>query len=607
MQEEDPRLAFIVDSNSNFRITISNALGRFKDSLPESSQLLMLDVKDREQVHSTGNEPFFWSKPKDFTASVWGRLSEGPLCLKCIVSVFMKSLTAIKWTHDTTCELVVITDGNTDDTESDMEAVADMLTKKGVPLRVVVFPYSRRSKVEAIRKLVSRVKGTIHLIPHDSRPQGLPVESQLKLSDALDSFLSMNQNLLISRQTFDSSGPGKIEFHFQTDESLFNSHTELVAQFFSQSPVDSPSYMLRGERRNYTTKTSEYKSTNSQFVVPLNPDQSRHWTLEYERHNNETVIGIAYARVSARDKHPISGQCILSDVSRSGDRWLPPTLNLILSRDLPHAVQNADVQVIIIDDKGKRLAGTYEEQMVLADDGLGAPDVTEGDGIYSRYLTEANQPGFYGVQVLVRNKLDSHVLSPSADIEATDCCGSSMPKPTRNSGAAARSAVSNLERIIDCGFLYVSMPFNPEDFAERISDLRVTYVDREARKVVLKYSEPIGANIQLETRLFRESEFGLIRTAFDSYGAKIETPAQGPFVKHKERILSVDVSDTSGGVYYAAIKVSTTTGSATVSNIVTFFMGPDATFLTTEGKRLPILVDSVAQTVGCSFVLGCSR
>lgn len=575
----------IVHEGRTSEITaLNHALTRLKGSLNEMSEVLMLDMKDNNDIHWDRSQPIYWGKRNEFAAevAVYGRLRDGPICLKCVMDIFEKSLTSLKMSGDTTSELVIVTEGNTIDKESDMDAIADMLLRKGVPLRVVVFPYMRGSNIEPIRELVSKVKGTIHLIPHDSRLQQKLVAYQLRLFSAFDSFLTMNQNLLIASQPFESAS-GLIQFDFQLDNSLFHSHIELVTQFYTTNGqgLFGPSYRLVGEgNRSFSHRGPNFKGSDRAFVIPLNEVRPGRWQLEYNA-ANETLVGIAYARVSAQVRPtPVSGKCIISGLSDKNDR--PPTLHVILTHDQTNFVQHSLVKAIVSDESGQPLPGT--EDLNLSDDGLGAPDVTEGDGIYSRYLTEVNQRGFYSIKVHVQSKPETYLYTGSRDVDGVECCGSSVPKLTDRDSNNPSHSIANLQRVIDCGYMFIDAKFNPENFAERISDLRVVHVDKKSRKVVVRFSEPIGAGIRYEMKVFPDSAYPLIRMSFEAYGKSLDQPALGPFPKHEEKTHPVQLPYQEGGIYHIAIRVFSDE-QQTISNIVTFSMVPDPAILKPEGKR----------------------
>jgi hypothetical protein len=580
------------------KTALTNAFRRLKSTVNDMSEFLILNMKNSHEIHWDMNQDIHWKIRKDVKVTTWGR-DDSPndgICLKCALDYFLKGQQSLKTPGDISSELVIITEGKVNDKESDMDAIADKLLRKEVPLRVVVFPYTRGSDIEPIQKLVSKVKGTIHLIPRDSRPQEQLVVSELRLFSAFDSFLTMNHNILIARQSLEPVSD-IARFNFQLDDSLFRSNVELVTKFYdrSGSHLNSRSMVLSGEGKKLSAMFStEFDEQERQFVVPLNNALPGSWKLEMN--SSRPVVGVAYARVSGRPI-PISGKCIISEMSHTGGRFQPPTLFVSLTQDETALVQKAQVKAVISDEAGNPLPGT--ENFTLFDDGLGSPDITEGDGIYSRYLTEVNQRGFYSIQVVVRSQESSSLYSGSHDGDGIECCGSSVPKSFEN-----KAAITNLERVIDCGSLFVEMSFNPEQFTERISDLRINSVDPISRKVVVDFSEPIGADIRYQIKLFPDSAYSVIRTAFDEYGQSVGGRNVGPFVDHEHRTHHINLSSADTGLYHAAIRVSNQHGAQhTISNIVTFFMAPDPATMTTEGKLLfgrqvfvLVFVDSVAQT-----------
>lgn len=635
--------------------------------------LLTLDMKDSRQVHLSDRATPYWSVKNDFTPTVWGRVKENPvdpICLKCVMDVFENSLTGLKNPSDLTSDLIIITEGNIIDSELEIETIARTLVTRGINLRIVVFPYTRESNIEGLKRLVSQVRGSsIHLIPRTTsgldgenghrvttslREDLSPISLQLKLYDTFDSFLSTNQNVQIARRLFLASGPAilprMIDFTFDLDSSLISSNMELVAQFFSSAEkedFDGPFYSLVSESTlsgsgsgptttiyTYTTKSREYRSAEKAFVIPLNSVSPGKWKLSFHDYNNHSFIGVAYVRVSGKNRHPIQGQCVIQPLFIEGDRITPPSVHLVLTKD--HSlVQEAVVDVSVVDDQGSVIA----RELPLLDDGLASPDATGGDGIYSRFLLESHKKGFYNVQVRVRSKDNNGSGSPSThttlhtgstDVSGVECCGSTVPKQTRS--PSDRSAtVHHLERLIDCGWMYLDQDFSPDDYVDRISDLRVEYVEKASRRVAVSFTPPplttstpsAEQQYRLTIRVFPHHDFSSIRESFESRGelllsyvtsssdlstnlpstlgtAGVSIGGNRDRITHVFNITNYKVE----GIYHLAIRVTglgsltlhpsspaaaqTSTGHADrpymTSNIVTFFLPTDPSLLTTEGE-----------------------
>ena len=580
-------MTFIIDTDAGFekreeRKAIEESLKRFKSNLQESShsQLMILDLKDKGQVHMDRTKPRF-VPVSELSPTVWGRSDRSQaVCLKCVMNHVVDGINSLHSASDDTSELVIITEGKIEETEYELETIAKTIEKRNISLKVILYPYYPFSNIDAIRQLVSKVKGVLYLVPYS--PSHL--SNQMKLFDAFDSVMPSKADVLISRKEFDPS-VSSVEFQFDLDQSVIGSNTEVIAQLFSSShkeDLSSPSFSLTSPNRSreFTTKSREFREKEKGFFVSLKTESQGSWKLHYDRQSNDSVmIASTYIRTHGKEGS-IKAKCILTEARSSA----PPAVHVIVSQSgHPHLVQGAHVDVTLTDDRGNVLSNGRNLQ--LFDDGLANPDVTQGDGIYSRYLTEVNRNGFYGAQVRIRSGMETRLHTGSTDVPGLECCGSSVPKPTRLTDS---KGVYHLERIINCGFLYVNTNFNPEDHVFRISDLKVESVDAIEREVEVSYSSPLTSIETISARLFQDEQFDQIRSNFEK-GIPVSTSSSpghvsSPSSSFHRRNHAFGVSYSSAGIYHLAIKVTGINGRSTISNIVTFFMPADPATLTTEGK-----------------------
>ena len=122
-------------------------------------------------------------------------------------------------------------------------------------------------------------------------------------------------------------------------------------------------------------------------------------------------------------------------------------------------------------------------ELELVDNGLGYPDVTAGDGLYTGYLPRlASIPGYYSVLVTVRTEENSSTAAlPS--IGDSDCCGSLLPSTTIKTLPAT-------EQLTVATSLYLQTSSESDTAPpNRISDLRVM---SEANVVTLQWTAPGG-------------------------------------------------------------------------------------------------------------------
>lgn len=82
--------------------------------------------------------------------------------------------------------------------------------------------------------------------------------------------------------------------------------------------------------------------------------------------------------------------------------------------DFPIMSAKVEVRVSKLESNGSIL---YEEHFELLDSGSGDPDITKGDGIYTRYFSANNGgPGLYTFEVTVSDNGNTAYTWPSSSI-----------------------------------------------------------------------------------------------------------------------------------------------------------------------------------------------
>lgn len=136
--------------------------------------------------------------------------------------------------------------------------------------------------------------------------------------------------------------------------------------------------------------------------------------------------------------------------------------------------------------------GNIVQNVQMLDDGLGAPDMTRGDGIHSQLVSaRATRPGFYKVLVEMSGPAAAdpppRAATGPAGAPGQDnaCCGSFVPP------APQQPDTRHLSRLLYCGTFFAD-PANRlgQQRPPRITNLTVANVDQDTRRVTLRWFEP---------------------------------------------------------------------------------------------------------------------
>lgn len=220
-----------------------------------------------------------------------------------------------------------------------------------------------------------------------------------------------------------------------------------------------------------------------------------------------TTSGVAFARVN-RDQNTTYVSCWIqqttSESSVAGDSRPLRTVKVFARVHTgPSQAPPGDVvsRFEVIDD-----AGNVVQNSELLDDGLGAPDMTRGDGIHSSLVTRAHKSGFYKVRVELSHANPGSQLLPHAQYQALPvdshldnaCCGSFVP-----SRVGSQPNTNFLSRHAYCGSFYlepqvgeaasavsVKAAVKLVDSLPAIHSLSVVNVEHDLRRVTFRWLEP---------------------------------------------------------------------------------------------------------------------
>lgn len=144
--------------------------------------------------------------------------------------------------------------------------------------------------------------------------------------------------------------------------------------------------------------------------------------------------------------------------------------------------------------------GNIVQNVQMLDDGLGAPDMTRGDGIHSQLINQrASRTGYYKVMVEMSgdsngeqqddlSRSNGRATTPGGGALGQDsaCCGSYVPQQTQQS-----HDTRYLSRQLYCGTFFADATNRlGQQRPPRISNLTVANVDQDNRRVTLRWFEP---------------------------------------------------------------------------------------------------------------------
>jgi len=505
-----------------------------------------------------------------------------------------------------------------------IQAAMALATKKSVHISVIAFAYG--SPIGSLRNLQSLTEATSGLMTTiASKGVGYMshISMLIELGDALLSALQFHQKsdsqdlpVLVHEHEFGESASGWVNGSFYLDPTL-GRDTVLAVYFYSR---DFNTHV--GDIRLISPDGTEHRgisetSMASLYVTPLAAiEKTGVWRYSFDRrsqsHQSHFVKVTSKLKVkssSINNRGALSATLkIVPPAASHSDQSTPfVLLATVKSGQLP--VLDARVRAIIqYTGRNSNHDQTNNTLVIdLLDNGNADPDITKGDGVYSRYFANYFRgAGTYAITLSV-DAMDGRaysIRSSSISPGNMECCGSVIRVPSER-----RELTGPFNRIVAGGILTVNpshiypiVPVNsttnlPETDStistdtlppSRITDLRVQ-PDKATQKVTFSWTA-VGDDYDVGTAYAYELRISPSRTELrpDTFALVEPLPVVSSSKPSGEGMeLTVDFTRCDRSFYCAARAIDRRGNKGRISNIVQVFMPCPPTTTTSWPSTLP--------------------
>lgn len=503
------------------------------------------------------------------------------------------------------------------DMEADVaERFQESLRSSQVRLQSLVYPSSATPSAH-LDSLVEHTGGrTWHV--HESTvgdEQRGSVATQAELYEAFYSLLlrgyswdETDNYVMIEKREFGEAeqAAGPLLLNFDIDHSLARQLLVVVVGYdFGKTSLPSipqegleliapPGSPQASYRYNDYAFNFDYEFWS--YTFRINDPPVGMWELRAEptTKTDQPVIGLVYARPAAKETP------ILLDVWISGhSSAVNGSDRFIIYAELKkgsHPVAKAMVTALIRHPDTDSITRLH-----LIDNGAGDPDITQNDGVYSRYFTDFTSTGRYDLTVVANDNDVSAVVvgASSAEFESRfpegaeypSCCGSRVSD-------SYSQKTSRFTRINHYGSFFVTLPKPERDVLppSRITDLRVVSTDNRRMAVTFNWTAPgddfdEGQASRYELKSFKDrlnaqrrfASHGQLVGQWDVDGPYYEPPKPFGATQTATVRLKNGQQPTSSAPLYFAIRAIDDQGNAgPVSNVVEVVIIPPPTTTSTS-------------------------
>lgn len=491
--------------------------------------------------------------------------------------------------------------------ESELENYAKELRSYDIKVKIILYPYiaSRDDDYAPLMRFAQAMNAELTVIPSSEPDKSPSVIERIRMMESIGlerSTVNPDDVVILAKSTAQNQRVHTLDF--ELDSSLVVDYKYTIKVIMLCNLTEScreNNITLRRDNRAKVYMEGTFNPYDSRMIMfPLDSKSLGRWSVEFSDLNEHKQYGfVAYAErimPSHSSKSEHNNLMNIPSLNRSylsGSCWLNhqgPIVSLksrndrlyayvSLKRDTFEYVQNATVLLRIHDDTHGQV---YSYPMF--DDGLGDPDITEGDSIWSVMI--------YGVPTQMFLRAEAHVLSNHMELyeglNDKPCCGQSVPEP------AVRQGIDWVTRVLDCGTIKIDLP-GVERLARpgRAFDLRAALVDgRERATIKVELTTPQGIKSVSDVKIFNTSERYLMRSSFDLNGKRLgdgNYPVEYGFKFDKEFVIPGRIEIT--GPYYVVVQLKDENDVKYLSNIATVYLTADPPLIppSSEGKLIKLM------------------
>ncbi|KAK3860859.1 hypothetical protein Pcinc_033121 [Petrolisthes cinctipes] len=527
VQQSSPRYVFVIEDTA-----IMNLQRRWEFLRKAMRRVVVYDVPDHSHVgvitfntvaQTVAPITYIESEDSDFRQRVGSSLPRNPSavpesqkCLLCGLQEAERLLSADSKGSDG-ATIIFITTGSGHIPQRQMDEIKRISQHRNLKIEVVLYPLSEwRGAAETshgLETLMEATRGSLFTVMDEGVGNDSKVKMMVALMDALLAAVQHNTppsapgtTVLVHNAAYPGGISSMSAGTFALDDSL-GPNARFSVYYYDLNHVGNAIQLTAPSGQKITSvNVQEEDGDVNMIFINLEKAERGLWTYSVEN-RADSHQGL-YVQITA--KRNSSSGLVVRLWTSAGSRPInssDPSSPVVVYVEVKAGVAPImDAKVVAkLQRLGTNNTGSNYEpyNLDLWDNGIGDPDITKGDGIYSRYLPPlAGKPGRYllsanvdynsGMAVVAKDppsrhhRLKSHYYQQGHDSWSSEqsCCGSSLPHVhTRRASPFFRQVTLGVLEVMS------PLPFMDVTPPSRILDLRVD-VNDTIHQITLRWTAP---------------------------------------------------------------------------------------------------------------------
>ncbi|XP_064104872.1 calcium-activated chloride channel regulator 1-like [Macrobrachium nipponense] len=518
--------------------------------------------------------------------------SRVPESQKCVLCGLQEALTALDDDPEkaTGASIIFLTTGKGAATDRAVHDMSELAIARGVRVDTIIYPLTERrgtsTATHGLENLVSVTKGSAFTIMDEGVGNDSKVSMMVALMDALYAAVrhsappvSPGAPVLLHSKSYPGGIASMAMGSFTLDESL-GPKARFSIYYYDLNHVGNTVQLTAPSGHTIASVNMQEEDGDANVIFVNIPKAERGiWQYRVENRADSHQGLIIQVTGSESGNRKISLRLWTS----SGDSVVNMTdssMPVIVYAEVREGVMpilNAKVSARLQRLGTNTTGSNYDSIAIdLFDNGFGDPDITEGDGVYSRYLPSLKgNSGHYQLSVTADDN-NGLALSPVSETysllghnypekEMITCCGSKIKYAPIN-------AVAPFQRSTIYGVLDIVAPSTGIDTVPptRILDLRST-VNLTTHEVSLFWTAP-GNDYDWDRASYYEAVLASSWSEAKAFDGERVSGMPVPMLVGTEQVVTIQVDRYDQMIYVAIRAVDEAGNRGGVSNIATIWV-----------------------------------
>ncbi|CAL4177136.1 unnamed protein product, partial [Meganyctiphanes norvegica] len=372
---------------------------------------------------------------------------------KCILCGIQEALRALDMDPQGAdgATIILLTSGAGATPKREMDEMVRLSTVRGIRIDAIIYPFTEQQtklvNSHGLEKLVSTTHGSIYSVMDEGVGNDSKINMMISLMNSLLAAVrkaslvsSSGASLIVHSKAYPGGVSHVARGSFTIDDSI-SSDARFAVYYYDITHVGNTLELITpsGNIMSSVNMQEEDGDANVIFMnIPMTERGEWHYQVENRADSHQ---GLQIEVTSVESENRLIRLHIWTNVDSVNNTSSDPIIIYAEIKDgmLPilHAKVTAKVQRLGIDTNGNEHTPIY---FYLQDNGLGDPDITGGDGVYSRYFPNIFHDNesliHYELSVTAHNinglaiKPLNNILSTSTqffvEINDQSCCGKSI-------------------------------------------------------------------------------------------------------------------------------------------------------------------------------------